>query len=158
MPWVVATSDLLAHAKTNDQRLYISVAHRQIPPLIVTALGLFNDSEYLRTSNVNPVLPLDKINYQRAWKTSNFISFLSQIALERLNCKSAAYNGSYVRILVNSVPKPLPGCVSGPSDSCPLQQYRDYVKQRNKQYESFTKVCGVKNKKAPDAMTFFVKE
>ncbi|CAF2059459.1 unnamed protein product [Rotaria magnacalcarata] len=158
MPWLVATSDLLAHAKANNQRLYISVAHRQIPPLILTALGLFNDSEYLGTSNVNPVLPLDKINYQRAWKTSSFISFLSQIALERLNCKSTAYNGSYVRILVNSVPKPLPGCVSGPSDSCPLKQFTDYVKQRHKQYEDFTKACGVKNKNVPDAMTFFVKE
>ncbi|CAF2991263.1 unnamed protein product [Rotaria socialis] len=81
---------------TNDQRLYISIAHRQLPPLILTALGLFNDSDYLGTTDANSTFALDKINYQRAWKSRNFVTFMGNIALERLNCASVAYNGSFI--------------------------------------------------------------
>jgi acid phosphatase len=71
----------------------------------VTALGLFNTS--------NASMPVDKINYERAWKTSDILPFLANIALERLECNAKATgnstNGTYIRTLVNSATIPLPG-------------------------------------------------
>ena len=157
MPWVVASSELLSQTNSKNQRLYIGVAHRQIVPLILTALGLYNDSEDLGAANINPFLSLDRVDFRRTWKASSFMSFLGHIALELLNCRSIGYTGSFVRIMVNSVPKPLPGCVSGPSASCPLKQYRDYVKRRNGLYDGFSKACGTHTNVA-DALKFFVKE
>ena len=158
MPWVVASSALLSGTSIDDQHLYITVAHRQMPPLVMTALGLYNDSEYHGTVDINSVIPLDRMNYQRVWKSSDFIPFLSQIALERINCKSTAYNGSFVRVLVSSAPKPLPGCASGPGASCPLKQYIDYVKRRNDSFEDFSKACGVQNNDITNVLSFFWKE
>ena len=157
MPWVVASSALLSRTSINNQNLYISVAHRQMPPLVMTALGLYNDSEYHGTVNIESVIPLDRINYQRVWKSSDFIPHLSQIALERLSCKSAAYNGSFVRVLVSSAPKPLPGCASGPGASCPLEQYMDYMKRRNDLFEDFSKACGTQNTDMTSVLSFFGK-
>ena len=158
MPWVVAASDLLSDTSNKDQDLYISVAHRQIVPLILTALGLHNDSEDLATSGGNLIFPLDRLKYRRSWKTSNFISFLGHIALERLDCRSAAYTGSFVRILINAAAQPLPGCDSGPGASCPLKQYRDYIRRRSDMYDDFPKACGTREKKVPDVLSFFTKE
>jgi acid phosphatase len=158
MPWVVASSDLLSETDSKDQRLYISVAHRQIVPLILTALGLHNDSKDLDASDRNPIFPLDRMNYRRSWKSSNFISFLGHIALERLDCRSAPNTGSFVRILVNAAPQPLPGCDSGPGASCPLEQYKNYIKRRKSEYDDFSKACGTREKKATDVLSFFAKE
>lgn len=158
MPWIVATSHLLNQTVNSKQNLYISVAHRQMPPLLLTALGLYNDSEYITTSNKDPIIPLDKINYRRVWRSSDFITFSSQIALERLNCKSSAYFGSFVRILVNSAPKPLPKCSSGPGASCPLSQYLDYVKQRDDLFEDFSKACGLQKENVTNSLSFFFDE
>lgn len=158
MPWVIAASDLLSSSIVKNQHLFISVAHRQIPPLIVTALGLFNDSEYLGLSKANSLLPLDQINYQRVWKTSSFISFLSHIALERLDCKSAAYSGTFVRVLVNSTPKSLSGCSSGPGGSCPIKNYKDYIKRQYDLCQDYSKACGLNDKTSADELTFFIKD
>ncbi|CAF3331496.1 unnamed protein product [Rotaria socialis] len=158
MPWVVATGNLLNQTDVNDQHLYISIVHRQMPPFVVTALGLYNDSEYTSPTNINHTLPLNEINNRRAWKTSRFLTFMGNIALERLDCASAAYTGSFVRVLVNSAPEPLPGCRSGPSFSCPLKQYMDYVKRRSDSYEAFTKACGLENRNAAETLSFFVNE
>ena len=54
--------------------------------------------------------------------------FLSNLAIERLNCSgSYGYDDSdYYRVLVNSAPQPLPTCADGPGTTCsttfPLRQ------------------------------------
>lgn len=154
MPWVIASSHLLNDASNTKQDFYIGVAHRQMPPVILTALGLYNDSEYTAASNANSAFPLNQINYHRAWKSSEIIPFLGHVALERLNCMSAAYTGSFIRVLVNSSPKPLPGCSDGPGASCPLGQYMDYIKQRNELFEDFSKACGVNYENTTDVLIF----
>ncbi|UJR29443.1 hypothetical protein I4U23_010655 [Adineta vaga] len=118
-----------------DQNLYINVVHREMLPLVLTALGLYNDT------NQNQIFPLNQINYQRKWKSSKFVPFLGHIALERLQCTSSSYNGNFIRILVNSEPQPLPGCASGPGASCPIVQYMSYIKNRDDSYEDFSKAC-----------------
>lgn len=75
------------------------------PPFIVTALGLFNTS--------NASMPTTRINYERAWKTSEILPFLANVGLERMECNATAIgnntNGTYIRTLVNSATIPLPG-------------------------------------------------
>ncbi|PWY85888.1 phosphoglycerate mutase-like protein [Aspergillus sclerotioniger CBS 115572] len=44
-PWVNASYSLLA-SNTSDQDIYVSFTHREVPPTVVTALGLFNNSAY----------------------------------------------------------------------------------------------------------------
>ncbi|CAF1293391.1 unnamed protein product [Adineta steineri] len=154
MPWVEASSDLLNYTTDTDQSLYINVVHREMPPLILTALNLFNDSNYVGAMNRNPTLPLDQINYQRAWKSSKFIPFLGHIALERLQCTSASYTGKFVRILVNSAPQALPGCANGPGASCPLAQYMDYVGDRDELYQDFTDACKMNHQNTTDVLSF----
>ncbi|CAF2945412.1 unnamed protein product [Rotaria sp. Silwood2] len=153
MPWVVASSDLLN--RTTDQDLYISVAHREMPPFILTALGLYNDTNTAGVHIINHTFPLDQINYRRIWKSSEFIPFLGRVALERLDCTSTVYNGSFVRILINSAPKPLPGCTSGPGASCPLEQYMNYVEKRNEQHSAFSKACDVHYQSTTDMLTIY---
>ncbi|CAJ2506411.1 Uu.00g005410.m01.CDS01 [Anthostomella pinea] len=46
-----------------DQRLFLSFTHREVPPFVATALGLFNSS-----SNSAEEFPLNRINWTRAWK------------------------------------------------------------------------------------------
>lgn len=158
MPWVVAATDLLSQTGATDQQLYIAISHRQMPPFVLTALGLFNDSDYVGTTDINRTLPLNEINEFRAWKTSNFLSFMSHIALERLECATAAFNGPFVRVLVNSKPKPLPRCRNGPGASCPLEQYNAYVKRRRDSYDSFSRACGFENQNFPEKLSFLTTE
>lgn len=157
MPWVLATSDLLSQIDDKSQHLYISVAHRQLAPLIITALGLLNDSEHFGMTSSDQAIPLSYINYRRAWKTSRFMTFLGHVALERLNCASSSYNGSFVRILLNSVPTPVPGCMNGPSGSCSLKKYQDYVKHRYELFDDFSKACEIRKKDVADVLKFFSK-
>lgn len=101
---------------------------------MVTALGLFNES--------NATMPTDSINYERAWRTSQILPFLANIALERLECGAvaggnasaaqtnagevAAQGGAreaYVRVLVNQAPVPVPTCNGGPGASCPVADF-----------------------------------
>ncbi|CAF1301013.1 unnamed protein product [Adineta ricciae] len=149
MPWVVASSELLNETVTTNQNLYINVVHREMLPLVLTALDLYNES------NENPTLPLDRINYRRAWRSSQFVPFLGHIALERLQCTSSSYNGKFIRILVNSAPQPLPGCEKGPGASCPLTQFMDYIKNRDDLHDDFSKACQVNYQNSTDVFTFF---
>lgn len=155
MPWLIASSQLLqsrsSSRKTKDQNVYITVAHREMPPLILSALGLYNDS-----IDPNKTLPLDEINYDRVWKSSEIVPFLGQIALERFDCQSKmTINGSFVRILVNESPKALPGCNSGPGASCPFDQYMNYVKQRDDFFDDFSKACHIDYPHSSDTLNIF---
>ncbi|KIP05851.1 hypothetical protein PHLGIDRAFT_483806 [Phlebiopsis gigantea 11061_1 CR5-6] len=49
-----------------NQSLHLSFSHREQPPLVLTALGLFNNSAYYPRLNVNNTMPSDEINYGRA--------------------------------------------------------------------------------------------
>lgn len=153
MPWVMASSQLLHRTNSEDQDLYISVAHREMPPFILTALGLYNDSS--AGSPANSTFPLDHINDHRVWKSSEFIPFLGRVALERLECGSTAFNGSFVRVLVNSAPKPLPGCRSGPGFSCPLEQYMKYIISRNGTFAEFSKACEIPHNNASNLLNIY---
>ncbi|CAF0840388.1 unnamed protein product [Didymodactylos carnosus] len=155
MPWVVASSNLLNEARTTDQDLYISFTHRQKPLLVLTSLGLYNNSCYAGVDDINTTFPLDQINHQRAWRTSELIPVLGHVALERLDCASVTHTGSFVRVLVNSIPKPLPHCASGPAGSCPLPHYMDYVQRRHALYEKFSKTCGVRYKNTTDVLAIY---
>jgi acid phosphatase len=163
MPWVSASARLLTgeadttatNSSAGKQHVFISFTHREEPPYIVTALGLYNES--------NATMPATSINYERAWKTSQILPFLANIALERLSCNATQTgNGTqdYVRALVNSAPIPIPGCIDGPDGSCALSNFTKFIAgkyvtsrkrarsdlarpDREKQYGNFVEKCGV---------------
>lgn len=157
MPWIVAASVLLNYTTDTSQDLYLSVSHREILLFAVTALGLYNDSAYMSDPNNNPMFPLDQINYHRTWKTSKFATALSHLALERLDCVSAAYTGRFVRILINSAPQPVPGCTNGPGASCPLMKYLDYINHQNESFASFSNACHLKSQAGTHFLILFSK-
>jgi hypothetical protein len=149
--WIKATTQLFNNQFYSNQNIYLSIAHREMIPIILVALGLYNQSEYFKGKS----LPLDQINHERLWKSSKMIPFLGRVALERLSCSSVNYNGSFVRILVNSLSKPVAGCSQGPGGSCPLQNFIDYVDKRYQLYKNFSKICQIENKNKIDHLTFF---
>jgi acid phosphatase len=157
IPFVNATTELLA-SDSSDQQLYVSFTHREEPPFVLAALNLFNSSTFTGTNDPNASFPLTQINHQRAWKSSNFIPFLGNIAVERLECNAMGYDGeTYVRVLVNSSPQPLPGCASGPAESCPMKEFVDTIQQRSEKYADFSGACGVDYKNSTDTLGIFTK-
>lgn len=160
MPWVRSALDILSANDTStfNQSLYISFSHREEPPLVMTALNLFNNSAYYPTLDVNNTMPTDRINYRRAWKTSEILPFLGHVGLERMQCANATLNstessqegaenvwdnGAFVRVLVNGAPIPMPGCQDGPGDSCSLAGFAEFVGQRAELYGDFIGACGI---------------
>ncbi|RDX50864.1 phosphoglycerate mutase-like protein [Lentinus brumalis] len=163
MPWVRSALDILSSNDTStfNQSLYISFTHREEPPLIMTALNLFNNSAYYPNLDVNTTMPTDRINYAREWKTSDILPFLGHVGIERLQCANATIdsgsnsttsddgaesvwdNGAYVRVLVNGSPIPIPECQDGPGDSCALGSFADYIQQRVALYGDFVGACGI---------------
>lgn len=65
---------------TLSQPLHIWFTHREEVPLVTGALDLFHQHEPIEE------MPLDHINYERVWKTSEIIPFLGHVAIERLQC------------------------------------------------------------------------
>ncbi|CDO70128.1 hypothetical protein BN946_scf184783.g12 [Trametes cinnabarina] len=162
MPWVRNALDILSTNDTQifNQTLYVSFTHREEPPLILTALGLFNNSAYYPSLDVNSTMPTDRINHQRAWKTSKILPFLGHVGIERLQCKNTSLeftspssanlgaedvedSGTFVRVLVNGAPIPVPECQNGPGDSCALGNFADYIAQRVALYGDFIGACGI---------------
>jgi acid phosphatase len=75
-------------------------------------------------------MPVDHINYERSWKTSQILPFLANVALERISCNATQTgNGTkdYIRALVNSAPIPIPGCADGPDGSCAVANFTKFV-------------------------------
>ena len=147
MPWVRSALDILSSdsPSTFNQSLYISFSHREEPPLVLTALGLFNNSAYYPSLDVNSTMPTDQINYERAWRTSDILPFLGHVGLERMDCRngtakdeeSGNSTSPFVRILVNSAPIPVPGCQHGPGDTCGLGDFTNYIQERAMLYGDF---------------------
>ncbi|KAI0730884.1 phosphoglycerate mutase-like protein [Earliella scabrosa] len=159
MPWVRSALDILSANDTStfNQSLYISFSHREEPPLVMTALNLFNNSAYYPSLDVNSTMPTDRINHRRAWRTSEILPFLGHVGIERLECSSAFVNsteedngaeslldvGSFVRVLVNGAPIPIPDCQDGPGDSCLLAGFTEYIQARAGLYGDFVGACQI---------------
>ncbi|KAK0625404.1 histidine acid phosphatase [Bombardia bombarda] len=157
LPWLNATADLLL-ADEAAQDLYISFTHRELPPTVLVAMGLFNNSEFGGSADrINETMPLDKINHRRAWKSSRILPFLGNIAIERLNC-SGSYgfeDGEYYRVLVNSAPQELPDCDDGPGTSCSRAGFEGYVQGRAALFGGFSDKCGVDYGNSTDVLTIY---
>ena len=139
--WIKSLTDILTKSINSKQNFYISVVHREMLVVVLVSLGLYNQTEYIQGNNIKLIYPLNNINYDRLFKSSEIMSFLSRIQIEIFSCSSIDYNGSFVRILVNSLVKPLPGCSQGPGDSCPLIDFIHYINQRYEIYKNFSKIC-----------------
>lgn len=132
------------------QRFFLSFTHREVPPFIATAIGLFNSS-----SNGAEQFPTDRINWVRAWRMSDLIPFLGHVGMEKMSCdRNGAVNphgGSdeggkleFVRFIANTAPRPIPACQSGPGASCPFEEFRRIVGNGAKSHSNFHKVCDKK--------------
>ncbi|TLD25347.1 hypothetical protein PspLS_05647 [Pyricularia sp. CBS 133598] len=159
MPWLQATADLMTRDGGPDaEDLYISFTHRELPPMVMVAMGLFNNSQFGGSeATVNATMPSDAENPHRAWRSSHVVPFLTNIALERLEC-SGSYgfdNGQYHRVLVNSSPQLIPGCNDGPGTSCSKAAFEQFVKERTERFKGFSEKCGVTYKNSTDTMSLY---
>ncbi|KAI1811179.1 histidine acid phosphatase [Poronia punctata] len=157
LPWLNATATLLLSEKS-DEDLYVSFTHRELPPMVIVAMGLFNNSgPGGSASAINDTMPLDRINHRRAWKSSHVLPFLANLAIERLDCTgSYGYDdGEYYRALVNSAPQPLPGCEDGPGSSCSRKGFQDYLEERIDMFQGFSDRCGVDYDNSTDVLSIY---
>ena len=147
-PWLQSQSELLTNIDdgtgTGDgwpkgQRFFLAFTHREVPPFIATALGIFNSS----SENEQDQFPLDRINFARAWKMSDLIPFLGHVGMEKMECDRPGMEGSYIRFIANTAPRPLPNCQSGPGASCPFEQWKDIVAAGSVKYKDYESVCTV---------------
>ncbi|VUC27894.1 unnamed protein product [Clonostachys rosea] len=162
LPWFNATANLLLEEGDIEQDLYVSFTHRELPPMVLVAMGLFNNSEFGGSeSTINSTMPLDRINHARAWKSSNILPFLTNIAIERFNCtNSFGYDdGDYYRVLVNSSPQQLPDCNDGPATTCSKDAFQTYLQDRVNQFSGFSKNCGKGgDNSTADLVSFYAEE
>ena len=101
--------------------------------------------------------PTDHRPEPRQWRTSEMVSYLSHIALERFSCEpgsegvpAAMYkrNGddkdedpSFVRVMVNGQQANMHGCESGPAQSCPWEEWKEWIDDRLEQYSNWEGNC-----------------
>ena len=111
---------------------------------MLVALGLFNNSAFSGANDVNATMPHTEINPYRAWVSSKILPFLTNIAVEKMECDSYGYQdnatttGEYYRVLVNQSPQLLPGCVDGPGFSCSRSGFGKLVKERGEKLGGFS--------------------
>lgn len=143
-PWVNATAGLLMDDEA-EQDLYVSFTHRELPPMVLVAMGLFNNSAFGGSAaTINDTMPEDTINYRRAWKSSHILPFMTNVAVERLNC-SGSYgyaDGDYYRVLVNNAPQQLPNCGDGPGTSCSRDTFESFLQERGQMFGGYSEQCG----------------
>ncbi|KAJ8607206.1 hypothetical protein MRB53_040466 [Persea americana] len=165
-PWLNVTAALFAKLHEREshpgaaervpdddgQRFFLSFTHREVPPFLATALGLFDSS-----SPIDDSLPLHKINFARAWKMSELIPFLGHVGMEKMTCDATSGGvgtlekpQEFVRVIANTAPRPIPSCQDGPGASCSLREFQKFVDRGMEKYGDFHGVCG-KNKKDKDA-------
>lgn len=147
LPWVNASANLLMAngADASDvQDLYVSFTHRELPPMVMVAMGLFNNSAFGGSAaTINDTMPSDTINHRRAWKSSHILPFMTNVAMERLNC-SGSYgydDGEYYRVLVNNAPQQLPGCGDGPGTSCSRSAFEEFLGERVEASGPYSATC-----------------
>lgn len=159
-PWLNTTAQLFSkfHApqhphSTDDeipgddgQRFFLSFTHREVPPFIATALGLFNSSNAFAEE-----FPTDRINWSRSWKMAELIPFLGHVGIEKLTCQGLKGDADdaedvqeFVRIIANTAPRPIPTCQGGPGASCEFHEFMSIVERGMEQYGDFDGACGNK--------------
>ena len=152
-PWLQAQSKIFhninKHAHPGDawpasQRFFLSFTHREVPPFVATALGLFNSS-----SDAAEQFPTDHINWTRAWKMSDLIPFLGHVGMEKMTCERGAVHGDgpgeFIRFIANTAPRPIPACQDGPGASCPLEAFRELIGKGAEAHRDFHEVCDKKD-------------
>lgn len=166
LPWVNATANLLLADEAADaagsgvQDLYVSFTHRELPPMVLVALGLFNNSAFGGTpATINDTMPSDTINARRAWKSSHILPFMTNVAMEKLSC-SGSYgyaDGEYMRVLVNNAPQQLPGCGDGPGTTCSRGRFTEFLKERSQVAGGYSEVCHTASKydNSTDVLTIY---
>ncbi|CAO2657689.1 Nn.00g038150.m01.CDS01 [Neocucurbitaria sp. VM-36] len=153
-PWLDASTSVLLSDEA-DQSLYVSFTHRELPPTVVVALGLFNNSAFSGADNVNETMPLTTQNYGRAWKSSHILPFLTNIAIERMACDSYGFPADeYIRVLVNQAPHPL-SCADGPGESCSRSAFQDFVQERGALFGGFTERCQPEYTNSTDILSLY---
>ena len=162
-PWLNATLNTLATLPSNDdQDIYVSFTHRELPPTVLVAMGLFNNSEFTGSNNINATMPLDQINYHRRWVSSDILPFLTNVAIEQMNC-SASYgyqnqtDPTYYRVLVNQSPQTLPGCYDGPLESCSAAGLQTWLSSRAAMFGGYSEQCGVKYNNSTDVLSIYAR-
>ncbi|TRX91291.1 hypothetical protein FHL15_007896 [Xylaria flabelliformis] len=157
LPWLNATANLLL-GEHSDEDIYVSFTHRELPPMVTVAMGLFNNSAFGGSASaINDTMPLDRINYQRQWKSSYVLPFLGNLAIEKLNC-SGTYgydDGEYYRVLVNSAPQPLPDCADGPGTSCSRSGFEKYIQDRVDLFQGYSDKCSVDYDNSTDVLSIY---
>ena len=154
-PWVNASSEaLLADEASED--IYVSFTHRELPPAVIVALGLFNNSAYSGTNNPNATMPLTTQNYGRVWRSSVILPFLTNIAIEKMACDSYGYDaGDFFRVLVNQSPQQMQGCDDGPGVSCSKDKFGKWVESRGELFGSYTEKCQPEYNNSTDVLTIY---
>ncbi|KUI66994.1 hypothetical protein VM1G_02474 [Cytospora mali] len=162
LPWVNATAGLLmAEPDSSDvQDLYVSFTHRELPPTVLVAMGLFNNSAFGGSeATINDTMPSDRINHRRAWKSSHVLPFMTNVAMERLNCTgSYGYkDGDYYRVLVNNAPQQLPDCGDGPGTTCSRSTFEGWVQDRADLFSGYSEKCGTASEydNSTDVLTIY---
>jgi len=159
-PWVNASSELLT-AQNSSQDLYVSFTHREMPPTVLVAMGLFNNSAFSGADNINATMPNTTLNPFRAFQSSKFMSFLTNIAIERMECDSFGYQdnsnqtGEYYRVLVNNNPQFLDNCTDGPGMSCSRQGFMNFVEQKGQMFGNFSGECGVDYSNSTNVLSIY---
>lgn len=164
-PWLNATLGLLTGTSANssqDQDLYISFTHRELPPTVLVAMGLFNNTQFTGGS-INASMPLNQINYNRAWVSSYILPFLTNIAIEKMDCSQSYYvksqsnssSSTYYRVVVNDSPQTLPGCFDGPAESCSASGLQNWLAGRAAMFEGYSSKCNVSYSNSTDYVSFY---
>lgn len=162
-PWLNATAALLGSEEEDDQDLYISFTHRELPPTVLVAMGLFNNSALTGANAVNATMPLNQVNYHRQWVSSNILPFLTNIAVEKMNCSESygfqnATDPTFYRVLVNQSPQVLPGCFDGPLESCSASEFQKFVETRGVMFGNYGEACQVDYGNSTDIVSFYLNE
>lgn len=153
---------LSSNGSSSSQDLYVSFTHREFPPTVLVAMGLFNNTEFVG-GNPNSSMPLDRINYNRAWVSSYILPFLTNVAIERMNCSARAStygdggSSPYYRVLVNDSPQTLPGCNDGPHESCSSDGLSNWLADREAMFQGYSAACNTSSdyKNSTDTVTFY---
>ncbi|KAH8602496.1 histidine phosphatase superfamily [Bisporella sp. PMI_857] len=126
---------------TNDLQYFYNTGYGNS---ISGAIGFPWVNATVNTLIATQTMPLDTINHRRAWISSNFLQFLTNIAIEKIKCDSFGFNaGIYFRVLVNDSLQTLDGCRSGLGGTCSEKAIDDLVAERAEAVGGFGAKCKV---------------
>ncbi|KAK6434973.1 hypothetical protein LTR95_008841 [Oleoguttula sp. CCFEE 5521] len=158
-PWVNATVNLLS-SESSEEDMYVLFTHRELPPMVLVPLGLFNNSALTGANLPNATMPLDRVNHHRTWISSYILPFLTNIAIEKMNCSASysfeiATDPMYYRVLVNRSPQTLPSCYDGPAESCSAKGMETFLQGRTEVVGEYSERCGVDYSNSTDVLSIY---